>query len=92
MFVRGRRPELAWIGAEMVKQAGTVAWLLGLVALNAIATWSGLSAVGHAVATVGTRFQNVNLRAHCIFSPLVSTNGRIVAMNGSLNTALSMAL
>lgn len=37
----------------MVKQAGIVVWLMGLLALIAIATWSGLNAVGHAVANVG---------------------------------------
>jgi putative membrane protein len=37
----------------MVKQAGVIAWLMGLAALIAIATWSGWNAVGHAVASVG---------------------------------------
>jgi putative membrane protein len=40
-------------GAEMIKQAGIVAWLMGLVALITITAWSGLNAVGHAVASVG---------------------------------------
>jgi putative membrane protein len=37
----------------MVKQAGVVAWLIGIAALVAVTTWSGLDAVGHAVANVG---------------------------------------
>ena len=37
----------------MAKRAGIVAWLMGLVALIAITAWSGLNAVGHAVADVG---------------------------------------
>jgi putative membrane protein len=37
----------------MVKQAGAVAWLIGIAALVAVTTWSGLDAVGHAVASVG---------------------------------------
>jgi putative membrane protein len=37
----------------MVKQAGVVAWLIGLAALVAVTAWSGLDAVGHAVASVG---------------------------------------
>jgi putative membrane protein len=38
---------------EMVKQAGVVAWLMGIAALIGLAIWSGLGAVGHAVASVG---------------------------------------
>ena len=37
----------------MVKQAGVVAWLIGIAALVAVTIWSGLDAVGHAVANVG---------------------------------------
>ncbi len=37
----------------MVKQAGVVAWLIGMAALVAVTTWSGLDSVGHAVASVG---------------------------------------
>ena len=37
----------------MVKQAGVAAWLIGIAAVIAITTWSGLDAVGHAVASVG---------------------------------------
>ena len=37
----------------MVKQAGVVAWLGGIAALIALATWSGLDAVGHAISNVG---------------------------------------
>ena len=37
----------------MVKQAGVAAWLIGIAAVIAIMTWSGLDAVGHAVASVG---------------------------------------
>jgi putative membrane protein len=37
----------------MVKQAGVVAWLGGIAALIALTIWSGLDAVGHAVASVG---------------------------------------
>jgi putative membrane protein len=51
--VRGTDRTRADRGAEMVKQAGVIAWLVGLAALIAIATWSGLNAVGHAVASVG---------------------------------------
>ena len=47
------RSELGQFGDEMVKQAGAIAWLVGLAALIAIATWSGWDAVGHAVVTVG---------------------------------------
>ena len=37
----------------MIKQAGIIAWLMGLLALIAITAWSGLNGVGHAVANVG---------------------------------------
>jgi putative membrane protein len=37
----------------MVKQAGVAAWLIGIAAVIAITAWSGLEAVGHAVASVG---------------------------------------
>src|SRR5262245_28241942 len=37
----------------MVKQVGAVAWLIGIAALVAVTTWSGVDAVGHAVASVG---------------------------------------
>jgi putative membrane protein len=37
----------------MVKQAGVAAWLIGIAAVIAITTWSGLDAVGHAVVSVG---------------------------------------
>ena len=37
----------------MVKQASAVAWLIGIAALVAVTTWSGLDAVGHAAASVG---------------------------------------
>jgi putative membrane protein len=37
----------------MVKQAGVVAWLAGIAALIALAIWSGLDAVGHAISNVG---------------------------------------
>jgi putative membrane protein len=37
----------------MFKQAGVIAWLIGLAALGAFTTWSGLDAVAHAVARVG---------------------------------------
>jgi putative membrane protein len=37
----------------MVKQAGVVAWLGGIAALIALAIWSGLDAVGHAISNVG---------------------------------------
>jgi putative membrane protein len=38
---------------EMVKQAGVVAWLIGIAALVGLTIWSGTDAVGHAVAGVG---------------------------------------
>jgi putative membrane protein len=41
------------MGMEMVKQAGMVAWLMGIAALIGLTTWSGLDAVGHAVSSVG---------------------------------------
>ena len=37
----------------MVKQAGVAAWLAGIAALVALTLWSGLGAVGHAIASVG---------------------------------------
>jgi putative membrane protein len=37
----------------MVKQAGVVAWLIGIAALLGLALWSGLDAVGHAFSSVG---------------------------------------
>lgn len=37
----------------MVAQAGLVAWLTGIAAVSAVAIWSGLEAVAHAVASVG---------------------------------------
>ncbi len=37
----------------MVKQAGVVAWLGGIAALVVLTIWSGLDAVGHAIASVG---------------------------------------
>ena len=37
----------------MVKQAGVVAWLIGIAALLGLAVWSGLDAVGHAFTSVG---------------------------------------
>ena len=37
----------------MVKQASVITWLLGIAALVAVTAWSGLDAVGHAVASVG---------------------------------------
>ena len=37
----------------MIKQAGVAAWLIGIAAVIAVMTWSGLDAVGHAVARVG---------------------------------------
>jgi putative membrane protein len=37
----------------MVKQAGIVAWLGGIAALIALTIWSGIDAVGHAIASVG---------------------------------------
>ena len=37
----------------MVKQAGLLAWLIGIAALTGLTIWSGLDAVGHAVASVG---------------------------------------
>jgi putative membrane protein len=37
----------------MVKQAGVVVWLIGIAAVVAVTIWSGLDAVGHAVASVG---------------------------------------
>ena len=37
----------------MVKQAGVAAWLIGIAAVIAVTAWSGLEAVGHAVASVG---------------------------------------
>src|SRR5262249_28429358 len=44
-----------WWGpeGEMVKQAGLVAWLGGTTALVILTSWSGLDAVGHAIASVG---------------------------------------
>jgi putative membrane protein len=36
-----------------VKQAGVIAWLVGIATLVAVTAWSGLDAVGHAVASVG---------------------------------------
>jgi putative membrane protein len=37
----------------MVAQAGLIAWLTGIAAVSAVALWSGLEAVAHAVASVG---------------------------------------
>ena len=37
----------------MVKQAGVVAWLVGIAALVALTLWCGLEAVGHAIASIG---------------------------------------
>jgi putative membrane protein len=37
----------------MVKQAGVVAWLVGIAALVALTVWCGLEAVGHAIASIG---------------------------------------
>ena len=37
----------------MVKQASVVAWLGGIAALVSLTIWSGLDAVGHAIASVG---------------------------------------
>jgi putative membrane protein len=37
----------------MITQAGLIAWLAGIAALSAVTLWSGLDAVGHAVASVG---------------------------------------
>jgi putative membrane protein len=37
----------------MIKQAGVIAWLIGIAALAGLVVWSGLDAVGHAVASVG---------------------------------------
>ena len=37
----------------MVKQAGVIAWLLGIAALVALTVWSGLHEVGHAIASIG---------------------------------------
>ena len=37
----------------MMKRAGMVAWLIGIAVLIGLTIWSGPSAVGHAVATVG---------------------------------------
>ena len=39
--------------AEMVAQAGVIAWLTGIAALSAVTIWSGLEAVAHAFASVG---------------------------------------
>jgi putative membrane protein len=36
-----------------VKQAGVIAWLVGIATLVAVTAWSGFDAVGHAVAGVG---------------------------------------
>jgi putative membrane protein len=36
-----------------VKQAGVIAWLVGIAMLVAVTAWSGFDAVGHAVASVG---------------------------------------
>src|SRR4051812_49100164 len=40
-------------GAGMGKQTGGGGWVVGVAARIAITTWSGLDAVGHAVASVG---------------------------------------
>src|SRR5262249_39845737 len=37
----------------MVKQAGVVAWLVGIAALVALTVWCGLEAVGHAIVSIG---------------------------------------
>ena len=37
----------------IVKQAGLLAWLIGIVAVVGLIAWSGIDAVGHAVASVG---------------------------------------
>lgn len=37
----------------MLKQAGVIAWLVGIAVLIAVVAWSGLDAVAHAVASVG---------------------------------------
>src|SRR5262249_22695775 len=52
-LVRRRAGGVAGVGRGMIKQAGIVAWLMGLVALIAITAWPGVDAVGHAVASVG---------------------------------------
>jgi putative membrane protein len=38
---------------QMLKQAGVIAWLVGIGVLIAVVAWSGLDAVAHAVANVG---------------------------------------
>jgi putative membrane protein len=38
---------------QIVKQAGVVAWLIGIAVLIGLTIWSGLDAVGHTVASVG---------------------------------------
>jgi putative membrane protein len=47
------RRERVRFGVTTVKQAGVVAWLIGIAALLGLAVWSGLDAVGHAFASVG---------------------------------------
>src|SRR5215472_9454827 len=37
----------------MLKQAGVIAWSVGIGVLIAVVAWSGLDAVAHAVANVG---------------------------------------
>ena len=37
----------------IVKQAGVIAWLIGIAAVIGLTAWSGIDSVGHAVASVG---------------------------------------
>ena len=56
MSARGRSVHIGnhlLVAMQRVKHAGLVAWLLGLSAVIGLTVWSGVDAVGHAVASVG---------------------------------------
>src|SRR5262249_15819843 len=44
---------MAWARMGVVKQAGLIVWLIGIATVIGLIMWSGIDAVGHAVASVG---------------------------------------
>src|SRR5262249_59073138 len=44
---------MAWARMGVVKQAGLIVWLIGIATVIGRIMWSGIDAVGHAVASVG---------------------------------------
>ena len=44
---------MAWARMGIVKQAGLIVWLIGIATVIGLIMWSGIDAVGHAVASVG---------------------------------------